>query len=82
MAEIDDILALRGLKKDGDKIVMKPKCKLIGTDGNVFALSARVQSALKKAGLHDQAEEFGEKLWDCGSYEDALRLMTEYVDVS
>lgn len=81
MADIDDILALRGLKRDGDKIVMKPKCTLIGTDGNVFALAGRVQSALKKAGMHKEAEEFGEKLWDCEDYDAALQLMMEYVDV-
>ncbi len=59
----------------------KPKCKLTGTDGNVFALAGRVGSALKKAGQSEKAEEFYEKLPKCGSYSDALALMCEYVDV-
>ena len=61
---------------------MKPKCKLTGTDGNVFALAGRVGKALKRAGQADKAREFYEKLPNCGSYDEALRLMMEYVDVS
>lgn len=60
----------------------KPKCKLVGTDGNVFALAGRVTSALKKAGQTDKATEFSGKLFKCHSYEDALSLMSEYVDIS
>ena len=60
----------------------KPKCKLIGTDGNVFALAGRVGSALKKAGMHDQAKEFYERLSKCESYDKALQLMMKYVEVS
>jgi len=61
---------------------MKPKCELTETDGNVFALAGRVGSALKRAGQADKAKEFYEKLPNCGSYDEALRLMMEYVDVS
>lgn len=60
----------------------KPKCKLVGTDGNVFALAGRVTSALKKAGQADKASEFSEKLFKCSSYEDALCLMSDYVEIS
>jgi hypothetical protein len=35
---------------------LKPRCRLIGTDGNVFALSRRVTQALKKAGQADKAK--------------------------
>jgi hypothetical protein len=60
----------------------KPRCKLVGTDGNVFALAGRVTSALNKAGQADQAKEFSERLWECKSYDEALQLMMKYVDVS
>lgn len=60
---------------------MKPKCKLIGTDGNVFALAGCVSKALKKAGQADKAKEFTSKLFKCGSYDEALALMDDYVDV-
>ncbi len=60
----------------------KPKCKLSGTDGNVFALGAKVSQALRKAGQHDKAKEFQGKLFLCHSYDEALQLMMQYVEVS
>lgn len=59
----------------------KPRCKLIGTDGNVFALAGRVSRTLKKAGMVEKAKEFTEKLKQCRSYDDALMLMDEYVEI-
>ena len=59
----------------------KTRCKLSNTDGNVFALAYKVGSTLKRAGLHDQAKEFYEKLPKCHSYDEALQLMMQYVDV-
>lgn len=59
----------------------KPKCKLVGTDGNVFALAGQVKKALKRAGMSERATEFAERLKDSGSYDGALQLMMEYVDV-
>ena len=60
----------------------KPKCKLAGTDGNVFALAGQVSRALKRAGQPEQAKDFQGKLFKCGSYDEALQLMMEYVEVS
>ena len=60
----------------------KPRCRLVGTDGNVFALAGRVTRALKEAGQGDKAKEFTTKLFQCGSYDEALQLMMKYVDVS
>ena len=62
-------------------MVEKPSCKLVGTDGNVFALAGRVKQALRKAGQSDKAEEFVKKLPACRSYDEALTLMMEYVEV-
>lgn len=59
----------------------KPTCKLVGTNGNVFALAAQVTKSLKKADLFEQVKEFNQKLWKCGSYDEALALMCEYVEV-
>jgi len=62
--------------------VKKPKCKLVGTDGNVFALAGVVSRCLKKAGQPEKATEFTSKLFQCGSYDEALCLMGDYVDIS
>lgn len=59
----------------------KPRCKLIGTDGNVFSLAAKVRATLKKAKMDDEFKEFSERLLQCKSYEESLCLMMEYVDV-
>ena len=59
----------------------KPKCNLIGADGNVFALAGCVSRSLKDAGQKDKADEFKKRLWKCKSYDEALQLMQEYVEV-
>lgn len=59
----------------------KPACQLTGTDGNVFMLAGRVGSTLKRAGLPWQAEEMYGRLLDAGSYDEALRIFMEYVEI-
>ncbi len=59
----------------------KPRCKLVGTDGNVFSLMGTVAKTLRKAGLSDQAKEMQEKCFKAGSYDKALAIMAEYVDI-
>ncbi len=59
---------------------MKPKVKLVGTDGNVFALLGRCTQGLKKAGQHEAAKELQSKVLAARSYDEALVLMMEYVD--
>jgi hypothetical protein len=59
----------------------KPECGLIGEDGNVFNLIGKASKALKRAGLEDQAKEMSERIYRCDSYDEALRIITEYVDV-
>ena len=60
----------------------KPEVKLTTCDGNVFALTGRCMKALKRAGLRDAAKELAERVSACGSYDEALQTMMEYVEVS
>ena len=60
---------------------VKPKCKLVGTDGNVFSLIGLASKALRKAGLPEKAKEMSTKIFACGSYGEALSIMDEYVDI-
>jgi hypothetical protein len=60
----------------------KPKCKLTGTDGNIFALIGRVSSCLKKAGLRDEVEKMQEEVFASSSYDESLQIFMRYVDVS
>ena len=59
-----------------------PKCKMIGEDGNVFAIINRVSRILKKAGLHEKEKEFKEKVFEhCKSYDAVLAVVLDYVEV-
>lgn len=57
----------------------KPKVKLVGTDGNVFAVIGRGARALKQAGQADQAKEMTEAAFKAGSYHEALGVCMQYV---
>ena len=59
----------------------KPACKLVGTDGNVFAIIGTVRRALRRAGQDTRATEFVQKAFGAKSYDEVLGLCHEYVDV-
>jgi hypothetical protein len=58
----------------------KPKVQLVGQDGNVFNLLGICVRALKKAGQHEKVQELQKRVWECGSYDEALSTMLEYVE--
>jgi hypothetical protein len=60
----------------------KPKVRLVGQDGNVFNLLGICCRALKKADQHEKAQELQKRVLKCGSYEEALSIMLEYVEES
>lgn len=60
---------------------MKPTVKLVGEDGDVFAIIGRVSKALRHAGLAKEAEEFSSKAMRSESYAAVLRLCEDYVEV-
>ncbi len=60
---------------------LKPKCKLIGEDGNIFFILGRVGRVLKDNGMADKAKECSDRVMASGSYEQALGIIMEYVDV-
>ena len=59
----------------------KPSCKLVGEDGNIFAILGRVRQALQDNDQPEQADAVTERVTQAGSYEEALRIIMEYVDV-
>lgn len=61
----------------------KPKCKLIGQNGNIFNLMGIASRDLRKAGLHEEAKEMSHKIiTSASSYSEALSIILEYLDVS
>ena len=63
------------------KGLIKPKCKLVGEDGNIFNLIGIASRSLCHAGLADKATEMSQKVMHCGSYTEALSIIMEYVEV-
>ena len=60
----------------------KPDCPLIWTDGNVFNLVGIASRTLKRNGLSDEASEMTSKVFKSGSYEEALGIIGEYVNIT
>ena len=60
--------------------VTKPRCKLIGEDGNIFNLVGVAARSLRRAGLADKATEMSQKVMQSQSYTEALSIIMEYVE--
>lgn len=60
---------------------MKPKCKLIGEDGNVFAIIGKVSKVLRQNDMTKEAIDFRAKAMNSKSYDEVLIFVNEYVDV-
>ena len=59
----------------------KPVCELTGEDGNIFSLVGIASKVLKKAGKPEQAQEMLGRVFASDSYDAALSIIGEYVDV-
>ena len=64
-----------------DNKINKPDCKLIGEDGNIFNLMARASRTLRENGLSEEAKEMRERITSSGSYDEALCIIGEYVNI-
>ena len=62
--------------------VTKPDCALIGEDGNIFNLAGIAAETLWEHGQREQAEELKGRVCSSGSYEEALCIIGEYVNIT
>lgn len=62
--------------------VEKPDCALIGEDGNIFNLAGLAAGTLREHGMKEQAEEMKERVCSSHSYEEALCVIGEYVNIT
>jgi hypothetical protein len=63
-----------------EKLKKKPVVKLVGTDGNAFAILGKVKRALVDAGMKKEAEAFMKEATS-GDYDHLLATAMDYVDV-
>lgn len=61
-------------------VLLKPKVKLVGQDGNIFNILGIASRALKEAGYADEAKEMQTEDFASDSYEEALAIVLQYVD--
>ena len=58
----------------------KPKMELLGQDGNIFGILGRASRLLKRAGMNEQSDEMFRRVKECGDYNKALHIISEYVE--
>ena len=58
----------------------KPKMKLVGEDGNIFAILGRASRLLCQSGHADKATEMYERVTSSHNYYQALNIISEYVE--
>jgi hypothetical protein len=80
-------ITLEATEKLGIPANDRPNVKLVGTDGNVFALMGKSAATLKKAGYREKAAEMldritgGKGFEGTKSYSEALVIMGEYLNI-
>ena len=57
----------------------KPRCPLVGANGNVFHLMGLASRTLEDAGMLEAASEMKTRITESGSYDSALTIIMEYV---
>lgn len=60
----------------------KPDCPLIGADGNIFNLMGIAKKTLINNDMTAEAKEMCSRIYDCGSYSEALNVIGEYVNIT
>ena len=58
----------------------RPKCLIIGTDGNIFNIMGIASKTLKRSNMTEESKEMTERVTSSGSYEEALGIIMEYVE--
>lgn len=59
----------------------KPDCKLIGENGNIFNLVGIAARTLRQNDMAEQATEMRNRVFSSGSYDEALCIIGEYVNI-
>lgn len=61
---------------------IKPDCPLIVEDGNIFNIVGIAARTLKRNGMSAEASEMTTKVFGSGSYDEALGIIGEYVNIT
>ena len=60
----------------------KPDCPLLGCDSNIFNLMGIAKRTLINNDMTAEAKKMCSRIYDCGSYNEALNVIGEYVNIT
>lgn len=60
----------------------KPKCALIGKNGNIFNLMGIASRTLRDNNMCEEAKEMVIRIEESKSYDEALGIIGEYVEIT
>ncbi len=60
----------------------KPDCALIGVNGNIFNLLGIAKRTLIDNGMVAESKEMCSRIYQCGSYSEALNVLDDYVHIT
>ncbi|MCQ4922206.1 hypothetical protein NE686_03860 [Tissierella carlieri] len=60
---------------------MKPRCKFVGKDGNIFNLIDNASNTLINVGMKDKAKEMIDRILNTKSCMEAIDILLEYVEI-
>jgi len=60
----------------------KSRSELIGQNGNIFNLMGIASKTLKENDMADEAKEMCRRITSSGSYDEALGVISEYVEIT
>ena len=75
--EVEQVQSTEAAKEQ--PVPQRPKMKLVGQDGNIFAILGRASRLLRKNGQADQAKEMIRRVQQSENYYKALNIISEYV---
>ena len=75
--EVEQVQNTKAAKEQ--PVPQRPKMKLVGMDGNIFAILGRASQLLRKNGQADQAKEMIRRVQQSENYYKALNIISEYV---
>lgn len=73
---------LGGFVQEQKQEPVKPDCPLIGRDGNIHNLLGIAGQTLREHGMEDKAREMFERVTQCQSYDSALSIIGDYVNIT
>ena len=66
-----------------DYIIKKPKCALIGQNGNIFNLMSSASKTLERNNMREEATEMCNRITNgAKSYDEALMILQDYVEIT